>query len=125
MTFCFAIKNGDTSLLKYALREICIISQLPVVEKQKYVRAILKQLHIFDTKAIDPVLQKTYLANSFVNFKGQSRTFYEMDLLLKYQTGEFKRFQIDCRLSLQEINNMFQLHALLVDTLRKIRFSIN
>lgn len=45
---------------------------------------MLRQLHIFDTKAVDPVLQEAYLANSFLNLKGQPRTFYEIDLFLKH-----------------------------------------
>lgn len=125
MTFCYAIKNGDTGLLKYALRKVCIIFQSPVVGKPKYARMMLKQLHIFNTKAADPVLQEAYLANSLVNPKGQSRTFYEMNLLLEHPNGEFKRFQTDRRSSLQETNDMFRLHALLVDTLRKVKSSIN
>ena len=70
MTLCYAIKNRDTGLLKHALREVCIIFQSPVVGKPKYAKAMLRQLHIFDTKAADLVLQKTYLANSLVNPKG-------------------------------------------------------
>lgn len=56
ITLYYAIKNGDIDILKYALREICIIFQSPVVGKPKYERAMLRQLHIFDTMAIDPVL---------------------------------------------------------------------
>lgn len=69
MTFCYTIKYGDTSLVKYALREICIIFQSPIVKKPKYARAMLKQVHIFDTKAVDLVLQETYLANVLINLK--------------------------------------------------------
>lgn len=47
-------------------------------------------MHIFDTKAIDLVLQNVYLANALINFKGQLRTFYEINLLLEYQNREFK-----------------------------------
>ena len=56
MTLCYAIKNGNTGLLNHALREICIILQSPVLGKPKYARAMLRQVHIFDTKAADPVL---------------------------------------------------------------------
>lgn len=48
-----------------------------------------------------------------------------MDLLLEHQNGEFKRFRSDRGLSLQETNQMFRLHALSVDALRKVRFAIN
>ena len=125
MTLCYAIKNGDTGLLKHALREICIILQSPVLGKPKYARAMLRQVHIFDTKAADPVLQEAYLANALVNPKGQPGTFYEMDLLLEHQNGEFKRFRSDRGSSLQESDEMFRLHALSVDTLRKVRSLMN
>ena len=125
MTFCYAIKNGDTGLLKYVFRTICIILQSPVLGKPKYARAMLRQVHIFDIKTADLVLQEAYLANALVNLKGQPGTFYEMDPLLEYQNGEFKRFQSDRSLFLQESNEMFRLHALSVDTLRKIRSSMN
>lgn len=125
MTLCYGIKNGDTGFLKYALREVCIIFQSPVVGKLKYIKIILKQVYSFDTKTADSVPQEAYLANAFVNPKGQPRTFYEMNLLLEYQNGEFKWFQIDYELSLQENDNMFRLHALLVDIFRKIKSLIN
>lgn len=59
-------------------------------------------MHIFDTKELDLVLQKAYLANTLINAKGQPRTFYKIDLLLKYQNREFKQFPIDCKSFLQE-----------------------
>lgn len=86
---------------------------------------MLRQLHIFDTKTADPILQETYLANALVNPRGGSRTFYKMDLLLEHQNREFKRFRVDRGSSLQESDKMFQLHALSVDVLRKVRSSIN
>ena len=84
MTLCYAIKNGDIGLLKYAMREVCIIFQAPAASKPKYTRAMLKQVHIFDTKAADPILQEAYLANALVNPRGKPQSFYEMDLLLEH-----------------------------------------
>ena len=95
MTLCYALKNGDIGLLKHTMREVCIILQAPAASKPKYARAMLRQVHIFDTKAADPILQKAYLANALVNPRGKSQTFYEMDLLLEHQNGEFKRFRAD------------------------------
>lgn len=92
MTLCYTIKNGDIGLFKYALREICIMFQLPILSKPKYAKTILKQVYIFDIKAADLVFYKTYLANALVNSKDQPSTFYEMNLLLKYQNREFKCF---------------------------------
>lgn len=82
-------------------------------------------LHIFDTEAADPQLQEAYLANALVNLRGLPHTFYEIDLLLEHQNGEFKRFRTDRGSSLQETDQMFQQHALSVDALRKVRLGMN
>ena len=70
---------------------------------------MLSQVHIFDTKAANEVLQEAYLANALVNPKGESGTFYKIDLLLENQNGEFKCFQSNCDLSLQENDEIFRL----------------
>lgn len=82
-------------------------------------------MHIIDTKSADPILQETYLTNALVNPRGLPYIFYEMDLLLEYQNGEFKRFCVDRGLLLQETDEMFRLHALSVDALCKVRLSLN
>lgn len=56
MTLCYAIKNEDIGLLRHAMREVGIIFQALAVSKPKYTRVMLKQLHIFDTQAADPIL---------------------------------------------------------------------
>lgn len=55
MTLCYTIKNGDIGLLKHAMKEVCIIFQAPVASKPKYARAMLRQVHIFDTQAADSI----------------------------------------------------------------------
>lgn len=125
MTLCYVIKNKDTGLFKHTLRKVYIIFQLLVIGKPNYATTILRQLYIFDIKAIDPVLKDVPLANVLDNLKGQFRTFYKMDLLLKHKNKEFKQFQINCRLFLKKNNDIFWFNDLLVDTLRKVRFSIN
>ncbi|MCJ1346490.1 hypothetical protein MMC31_004707 [Peltigera leucophlebia] len=125
MTLCYAIKFGDTGLLRHAMRDVAIILQTPSSGQPKYAREILRQLHVFDTTSADEVLQETYLANALVNPRGLPHTFYEMDLLLKHQNGEFKRFKADRGSSLQETDVMFRLHALSVDPLRQIRRIMN
>lgn len=125
MTLYYAIKNGDIGLLKHAMREVCIILQAPAALKPKYARAMLRQVHIFDKKVADPILQEAYLANALINPRGKPQSFYEIDLLLEYQNREFKRFCTDCGSSLQENDEIFWLHDLLVDVLRKVRSSMN
>ena len=125
LTLCYSIKWGDVGLLRNALREIAIILQAPAAKKPKYAREMLRQIHILDTTAADPVLQNAYLANALVNLQGLPHTFYEMDLLLEHQNGEFKRFRADQDSSLQETDNMFKLHALSVNALSKVRQVMN
>lgn len=86
---------------------------------------MLRQMHILDTTAADPILQRAYIANALVNPRGLPFTFYEMDLLLEHQNGEFKWFRLDRGASLQETDEMIKLHALSVDALSKIRGVMN
>ncbi|MCJ1471184.1 hypothetical protein MMC07_009832 [Pseudocyphellaria aurata] len=99
LTLCYAIKHGDTGLLRHAIREICIVMQAPLASKPKYAKALLRQVHIIDTTAADPTLQEAYLANALVNLRGLPHTFYKMDLPLEHQNGEFKQFRTDRRSS--------------------------
>lgn len=71
------------------------------------------------------MLQKVYNANILVNLQDLSFTFYKIDLLLKYQNREFKHFQTNRRSFLQQIDKIFQLNALLFNTLFKTRQVIN
>lgn len=125
LTLCYSIKCGDISLLNNALREVAIILQAPAAKKPKYAREMLRQIHILDTSIADPVLQKAYIANALVNFQGLPHTFYEMNLLLEHQNGEFKCCRADRGSSLQETDDMFNLPALLVDALSKVRRAMN
>lgn len=86
---------------------------------------MLWQLHIFDIKTSDPQLQNAYLANALVNTCGLRHIFYKIDLLLKHQNREFKRFQADKRLSLQETDPTFWLHALSITALWNVKQGIN
>lgn len=70
-------------------------------------------------------MQEAYLANVLVNPRGLFHTFYEMDLLLEHQNGEFKKFRQDRGSSLQDSDEMFKLHALSVDALAKVRRAMN
>lgn len=42
------------SFLWYAMRKVYIIFQALLANKPKYIKTMLKQLHIFDIKAMDP-----------------------------------------------------------------------
>lgn len=82
-------------------------------------------MHILDIAAADLIFQNAYIANALVNLRELPFTLYEMDLLLEHQNGEFKRFRSDRGSSLQETDEMFKLHALIVDLLSKVRQSMN
>ncbi len=125
ITLCYAIKHGDTRLLRHTMKEIYVILQAPAACKPKYARAITRQLNIIYTKSVDPILQEVYLANALGNPHGLPHTIYEMDLLPEHQNGEFKRLCADRGSSLQETDEMFRLHALSVDALHKVRLSLN
>lgn len=84
MTLYYVIKNSNILLLKHVLKKVCIILQALAVYKPKYVKAMLRQVHIFNTKVADTILQEAYLANTLVNLKEEPRTFYKIDLLLEY-----------------------------------------
>lgn len=91
--------------------------QVPIASKPRYVQAILRKIYFIDTKAVDPISQKAYLANTLVNPQGLPYTFYKIDLLLKHQNGKSKDFYLNVNLSLQETDEMFWLYAFLENTL--------
>ena len=70
MIFCYAIINEDINLFKYVLSKIYIILQLLILRMSQYMRVILRWIDIFDIKFADLLLQKIYLANTFLNDKG-------------------------------------------------------
>lgn len=57
MTFCYTIKNGNIGFFKYIIREVYFIFQAFTISKPKYIRVILKQVHIFDTKVANSIFQ--------------------------------------------------------------------
>lgn len=69
---------------------MCFILQVPLASKLKYASEMIRQVYIFDTKAVDPTFQEAYLANYLVNIQRLSDLFYKIDLLLEYQNSEFK-----------------------------------
>lgn len=125
ITLCYAIKHSDIGLLYHAMRKVYLILQALSIFKPKYAHEMIKQVHIFNTKAADPIFQEIYLANFLVNLRRLLNLFYKMDLLLKYQNNKFKQFCIDCSSLLQKSDKIFQLYALSVDILKKIRTLIN
>ena len=82
------------------MKEVCIIFQALSANKPKYTRAMLRKLHIFDTKVADQQLQKAYLANTLINLCELSHTFYKINFLLECQNSKFKYFCTDRRLFL-------------------------
>lgn len=56
ITLYYLIKYDNIGLLKYAIREICIILQTLTTQKPKYACKMLRQVYVFSTKAADPIL---------------------------------------------------------------------
>lgn len=50
ITLCYFIKHSNIDFLCHAIKKITIILQAPLIKKPKYARAMIRQLHIFDTK---------------------------------------------------------------------------
>ena len=125
LTLFYLIKHGDIGPLQAALWEVGVILQVPAVKKPKYAKEMLHQLYIFDITTANPLFQKVYLANTLMNLRSLLHIFYEIDLFLEHQNGEFKRFCQDRSFSLQDSEEMFRVHALSVDALAKIRRVLN
>lgn len=106
-------------------RSVYYPSSSTISSKAKYAREMLRQMHILDTSSAHPLLQEAYISNALVNPRGLPHTFYEIDLLLEHQNGEFKRFRADRGSSLQESDYLFLLLALTADSLQKIRRAMN
>lgn len=66
-----------------------------------------------------------YLANTLVNLQDLGYTFYKIDLLFEHWNREFKKFCIDRRSFLQKSDEIFCLHILLVNFLRKVCYFLN
>ena len=110
----------DIILLKNAICKITIIYQSLSIQIPKYVYNMLCQIYSLDKNAACPILQNAYITNALINLQELSHTFYKMHLLLEYQNREFRCFQSDQRLSLQETNEVFKLHTLLINIFTKI-----
>lgn len=89
------------------MQEVTIILQTLSTKKPIYAQKILRQIHILDTIATNPIFKEAYIANALVNLKGLPFIFDEMDLLLEHQNGEFKWFRFDRGLFLQETDKIF------------------
>lgn len=89
VTLYYLIRHGNIGLFCHTIREKYIILQVPSTFKPKYARKMMRRIHIFDTKAADLILQKTYPTNSSINLQRLSDSFYVVDLLLEYQNNKF------------------------------------
>lgn len=53
MTLYYTIKNNNIGFFKYIIRKVFIIFQIVKVLKLKYIKAIFKQIYIFNIKTVD------------------------------------------------------------------------
>lgn len=109
------------------MREVCITLQAPSAGKPKYVREMLRQMHILDAGAADRTLCRAYLANALANPRGLPPTFYEMDLLLEHRNGtaHSSDFALTAVLRCRSRTGLFKQHALSANTMTGVKLAIN
>ncbi|KAL8926613.1 MAG: hypothetical protein Q9172_001712 [Xanthocarpia lactea] len=79
-----AIKFADIGLLRQALREACIIFQAPEGQTTNYGPELLRLMHLYDSEAAHPDLQRAMLVNSLVNLRGTRGKTFEVDRLVEF-----------------------------------------
>lgn len=88
-----AIKFADIGLLKYALRDCMVMFQAKESGAPQYARELIRLVHLTDSEASAPELQRAVLANSLVNLHGESGNSFETDRLLELLNNVMKYFQ--------------------------------
>ena len=119
-----AIKFGDIGLLRFALRECCIIFQAKERNTFNYGPELLRLIHLYACdEASDIQLQDAMLANSLVNLSGTRDRFFEMDRLLEYLNGCVKETMRTRRTSTKPIDELIVQIALNAPYMLKMRLA--
>ena len=84
---CHAIKFADIGLLRQSLREVCIVFQAKEGHTFNYGPELLRLMHLYDSDAAEPELQRAMLANSLVNLQGKYGKAFEIDRLVEFLNG--------------------------------------
>ena len=86
-----AIRIADIGLLRRALGECAVLFQAKSGRKPKYARELLRMVHMIDTDASSPSLQKAVLAGCLDNLRGLQNSHLAKDLLLELHNGFLKQ----------------------------------
>lgn len=126
MTFYYIIKNRDSGLFKYTLRENLYHFAISGIRKAKICKNnIEKDIYLWYKSYWSITLESLSSKHTYKSKRSIENIFYKINLLLKYYIIEFKWFQSNRDLSQQESNKIFWLYTLLINILRKIRSLIN
>lgn len=115
LLLAYAIKRADIGLLRRALRECCILFQSKAGGKWNYGRELIRLIHLVDSPAAHPDLQRAVLVNSLTNLhtegKNENETF-ETDRLLELLNNTLKQFRKERQSSTQESEELLEMCAL-------------
>lgn len=89
----YAIKYADIGLLRYAIRDCMIMFQAKAGAAPQYARELIRLLHLTDSEAASPELQRAVLTNGLVNLHGLPGHSFETDRLLELLNNALKYFQ--------------------------------
>ena len=84
LLLCHAIKFADIGLLRQALREACVMFQAKEGQTTNYGPELLRLMHLYDSDASHPQLQRAMLVNSLVNLRGVYGKTFEVDRLVEF-----------------------------------------
>ena len=111
----YAIKHGDLSLLREALRQCTLVFQASSCQKGNYAREMVRFLAAVDGDAADKELADAQLKAALVNRKGRRDTFYPTDMALEH-------INAFCRQSLSDHHSSFDKGPWLQDRVMTIPY---
>ena len=107
-----AIKHADIGLLRRAIRECAVMFQAPTSRAANYARELLRQIHLTDSGAASPELQRAVLINGLVNLHGRRGCSFETDRLLELLNNTLKHFQKERSSFSKESDSLLEQWAL-------------
>lgn len=124
LTLSHAIKHADIGLLRHALRLCAVIMQSGCAGMPKYAPALLYVLHLVDSLAASPQLQRCVLANSLVNLQGGVDSNFELDRLLELINNNLRAYQTERAYYAISSDELLQGWALNAHFLQQIRLMV-
>lgn len=88
-TLKFAIKHADIGLIQQVIAQCCLLFQN--IKLKNYVFLSFYLLHLINTAATTPELQKAILASDLVNLSDRSDEWFEIDHLNEFLNLQLKK----------------------------------